>query len=67
MALRDLKIGVVYKLLYFSFLALGIYWVCIGDAVDKFLAGKTGFAESEERISELPTILVQFQNTGSHS
>ena len=54
MALRDSLTQVAYKVLYFSFLSLGIYWVYIGDAVDKYLAEKTGFAESEEKISELP-------------
>ena len=65
MHLRDSLPQIVNKLLYICLLALGIYWVCIGDAFNKYLTEKTGFAESAEPSSELPTILFQFEETGS--
>ena len=56
MALIDSLLQVNNKLLYLCFLSLGIYWVYFGDAFEKYITGKTGFAESEEPIRELPII-----------
>ena len=66
MAFTDLLLQVINKPFYVCFLSLGIYWVYSGDAVEKYVSGKTGFAESEEPLSELPTIGVycyEMQNT----
>ena len=58
MDLRDLLPQVVNKLLYICYFSLGIYWFCVGDAFEKYLAETTHIAESSEAISELPTIRV---------
>ena len=57
MALRDSITQLVKKLLYFSFLAVGMYWVYVGDAIDKYLTEKTGFTETAVAINQLPTII----------
>ena len=51
MALRYLLIKVAYKVLYFSFLALGIYWVYVVDAVDKYLAEKQALQNQKKKLA----------------
>ena len=48
----------LFHLLYFVLLGLGFYWVSTGEILYTFLEKKTGFSESSEPMTELPTILV---------
>ena len=56
------------KIVYLFLLSLGIYFINEGDTIDKYRKHRTNFAESEENLSELPTILthIQYHNNASH-
>ena len=57
------------KLLYFAFLFLGIYFIFLGDVVQKYLSAKTSYAEYTEEMTELPTIVTYLDscNLGKHT
>ena len=50
------------KLLHFSLLGLGIYFIHMGDVVPRFWLGRTNFAEYQEVMNEFPTISTYIQN-----
>ena len=49
-------LDLIDKLVYVCLFCLGSYWVYKGDAVTKYILGRTAFAEFSEPISQLPTI-----------
>ena len=52
-------------IVHLNFLLVGIYFIYHGDIFSRFLKGRTQFAEFEENISEIPTILtyIEFKRT----
>ena len=49
-------LDLIDKLVYVCLFCLGSYWVYKGDAVTKYILGRTAFSEFSEPISQLPTI-----------
>ena len=54
-------IQIVRQFMYIAFLCLGIYFIYEGNVVQRFQMKRTNFAESNERINELPTILAEIE------
>ena len=54
-------IQIVGQFMYIAFLCLGIYFIYEGNVVQRFQMKRTNFAESNERINELPTILAEIE------
>ena len=54
-------INIVRLFMYIAFLCLGIYFIYEGNVVQRFQMKRTNFAESNERINELPTILAEIE------
>ena len=54
-------IHIVGLFMYIAFLCLGIYFIYEGNVVQRFQMKRTNFAESNERINELPTILAEIE------
>ena len=52
-------------IVHLNFLLVGIYFVYHGEIYPRYLKGRTQFAEFEEDITELPTILtyIEFKKT----
>ena len=47
--------------MYFAMLCLGICFINEGAVLERFRMKRTNFAESNERVNELPTILAHIQ------
>ena len=54
-------IQIVGHFMYMAFLCLGIYFIYEGNVVQRFQMKRTNFAESNERLNELPTILAEIE------
>ena len=54
-------IQIVGHFMYMAFLCLGIYFIYEGNVVQRFQMKRTNFAESNERVNELPTILANIE------
>ena len=52
-------------IVHLNFLLLGLYFIYHGEIFPRFLRGRTQFAEFEEGITEIPTILtnIAFKRT----
>ena len=48
---------VVDAMAYFALSVLGFYFIFQGDVLEKFASKRTNFAQYEEEVTELPTIL----------
>ena len=51
---------------YLGFLSLGLYFIYLGDVWDRFRLKRTNFAQFEEPITELPTLiahLIPYENS----
>ena len=46
---------------YLAMLCLGIYFINEGAVLERFQMKRTNFAESNERVNELPTILTHLE------
>ena len=48
---------------------MGIYLIFLGDVIEKYLSGKTSYAEYTEEITELPTIVTYLDSSdlGKHT
>ena len=46
---------------YLAMLCLGIYFINEGSVLERFQMKRTNFAESNERVNELPTILANIE------
>ena len=55
------SLQVIDTVLYLSFLGVGIYFIYDSDIIQKFQLKRTNFAEYEEILTELPTLLTHIQ------
>ena len=52
---------IIDKSINLFLLAIGVYFIYYGGILEKFTNGYTNFAEGEEEVHELPTILTHIQ------
>ena len=66
MALLKMVPEVLDKLFYISLLGLAIYFLYVGDVIQRFQAQRITFAVYEESMTELPTISTYISKIPSH-
>ena len=55
------SLQVIDTVMYLSFLGVGIYFIYDSDIIQQFQLKRTNFAEYEETLTELPTLLTHLQ------
>ena len=54
---------VMERVIYFTLLFVGCYFIHKGSVIERFVEERTNFAEFDEQIRELPSILTYIENT----
>ena len=62
-----LVLKVVEKVVYFALLFGGCCFIHKGSVIDRFVQERTNFADFDEEIREIPTILTYIEKTGGET
>ena len=58
---------VMERVIYFTLLFVGCYFIHKGSVIERFVEERTNFAEFDEEIQELPSILTYIEKTGGET
>ena len=67
MAQEGLCTKIFQSFVYLALLCLGVYFIYLGEILQKFQLQRTNFAEIEEPVSEFPTIFLFIDYRDSNS
>ena len=67
MAQEGLCTKIIQSFVYLALLCLGVYFIYLGEILQKFQLQRTNFAEIEEPVSEFPTIFLFIDYRDSNS
>ena len=62
-----LVLKVVEKVVYSALLFVGCYFIHKGSVIERFVQERTNFADFDEGIREIPTILTYIEKTGGET